>query len=133
MERRNCMAILGKGVIARYGNWYRGDDDLFTHCLILKNGECWLLGQGLQQVSVKVFKAHHSKFKKLKAALASIPAAWPNSSYSGYNFITDAESSGASEIAVYGKKPGGSLAGYFVPPPGSVVETLVKAIAHIDA
>ena len=126
------MAMLGKGVIARYGNWYHDDDDLFTHCLILKNGECWLLGQGLQQASVKVFKANHAKFKKLKAALASIPAAWPNSSYSGYNFITDAESANASEIAVYGKKPGGSLAGYFVPPAGSVVETLVKAIADID-
>lgn len=126
------MAKLGVGVIARYGNWYRGDDDLFTHCLILKNGECWLLGQGLQQVSVRVFKAHRLKFKKLKAALASIPAAWPNSSYGGYNFITNAESSNASEIAVYGKKPS-SLAGYFVPPAGSVVETLVKAIARIDA
>ena len=45
----------------------------------------------------------------------------------------DAESANASEIAVYGKKPGGSLAGYFVPPPGSSVETLVKAIARIDA
>jgi hypothetical protein len=133
MERRKFMAKLGIGVIARYGNWYRGDDDLFTHCLILKNGECWLLGQGLQQVSVRVFKAHRLKFKKLKAALASIPAAWPNSSYGGYNFITNAESSNASEIAVYGKKPSGSLAGYFVPAAGSAVETLVKAIARIDA
>jgi hypothetical protein len=133
VERRKFMARLGIGVMARYGNWYRGDDDLFVHCLILKNGECWLLGQGLQQVSVRVFKANHSKFKKLMAALSPIPAAWPNSSYAGYNFITDAESSNASEIAVYGKKLDGSLAGYFVPPPGSEVETLVKAIARIDA
>lgn len=127
------MARRGVGVIARYGNWYRGGDDLFTHCLILKNGECWLLGQGLQQVSVKVFRANHAKFKKLKAALASIPAAWGNASYGGYNFITDAEGPNASEVAVYGKKPGGSLAGYFVPPAGSVLETLVKAISRIDA
>jgi hypothetical protein len=126
------MARLGIGVIARYGNWYHGDDDFFTHCLILKNGECWLLGQGLEQVTVRVFKARHSKFKQLKTALASIPAGWPTATYSGYNFITDAESSTASEIAVYGKKTGGSLAGYFVPPAGSVVEGLVKAIAHID-
>jgi hypothetical protein len=127
------MPTLGIGVIARYGNWYHADDDLFTHCLILKNGECLLLGQGLQQVGVRIFKAHPLKFKKLKAALASIPAAWPSSSYAGYNFITNAESSDASEIAVYGKKAGGTLAGYFVPPVGSVVETLVKQIAHIDA
>jgi hypothetical protein len=126
------MARLGIGVIARYGNWHHGDDDFFTHCLILKNGECWLLGQGLEQVTVRVFKARHSKFKQLKTALASIPAGWPTATYSGYNFITDAESSTASEIAVYGKKTGGSLAGYFVPPAGSVVEGLVKAIAHID-
>jgi hypothetical protein len=125
------MARLGIGVIARYGNWYHKDDDFFTHCLILKNGECWLLGQGLEQVTLRIFKARHSKFKKLRAALAPIPAAWPAASYSGYNFITDAESATASEIAVYGKKTGGSLAGYFVPPPGSVVEGLVKAIAHI--
>lgn len=126
------MARLGIGVIARYGNWYHHDDDFFTHCLILKNGECWLLGQGLEQVTLRVFKTQHSKFKQLTAALASIPAGWPAASYSGYNFITDAESATASEIAVYGKKPGGSLAGYFVPPAGSVVEGLVKTIAHID-
>jgi hypothetical protein len=126
------MARLGIGVIARYGNWYHHDDDFFTHCLILKNGECWLLGQGLVQVTLRVFKTQHSKFKQLTAALASIPAGWPAASYSGYNFITDAESATASEIAVYGKKPGGSLAGYFVPPAGSVVEGLVKTIAHID-
>jgi hypothetical protein len=72
------------------------------------------------------------KFKQLKTALASIPPAWPNSSYGGYDFITDGESSNASEIAVYGKKSGGSLAGYFVPPAGSVVEVLVKAIARIN-
>jgi len=126
------MARLGIGVIARYGNWYHGDDDFFTHCLILKNGECWLLGQGLEQVILRVFKARHSKFKQLKTALASIPAGWATASYSGYNFITDAESATASEIAVYGKKTGGALAGYFVPPAGSVVEGLVKAIAHID-
>jgi hypothetical protein len=126
------MAGLGTGVIARYGNWYHGDDDLFTHCLILKNGRCWLLGQGLQQVTLREFKAPAAKFKQLKAALASIPAGWAAANYSGYNFITDAESATASEIAVYGKKPGGSLAGYFVPAAGSAVEGLVKAIANID-
>jgi hypothetical protein len=126
------MANLGRDVIARYGNWFQGDDDFFTHVLILKNGECWRLGQGLQSVKLHRFKAPVSKFKQLTTALASIPAAWPASSYGGYNFITDAESATASEIAVYGQKSGGSLAGYFVPPAGSPVETLVKAIANID-
>ena len=48
---------LGKDVIARYGNWFRGDDDFFTHVLILKNGECWRLGQGLEVVEAHRFKA----------------------------------------------------------------------------
>ena len=125
------MPTLGKEVIARYGNYYHADDDYFTHCLIMKNGECWLLGQGLDPVYLRIFKASAAKFKQLKAALSSIPAAWPKSSYDGYDFITDAQGPNASEIAVYGKKPG-KITGYFVPPAGSQVETLVKAIARID-
>ena len=37
---------LGIGIIARYGNWYREDNDFFAHVLILKNGQC-LVGTGL--------------------------------------------------------------------------------------
>src|ERR1700730_10539957 len=81
---------LGTAVLARYGNFYHGDDDYFTHCLILENRECWVLGQGLQQVYVHAFKANAAECAELKAALTSIPAAWPASSYSGYNFITNA-------------------------------------------
>ena len=127
------MPNLGIGVIARYGNWFHHDDDFFAHCLILKNGHCWRLGQGLQQVTLKTYKAHASKFNQLRAHLVSIPAAWPQSIYdgNGYNFITDAESATASEIAVYGKQVGTTLAAYYVPPPGSPVEVLVKAIANI--
>jgi hypothetical protein len=124
-----------KEVLARYGNFFRGDDDLFTHCLILKNGDCCLLGQGLRPVIVRIFKAPVAKFKKLKAALVTIPTAWPDASYSGYNFITDAESATAGEIAVFGVKPGGKApadSAYYVPPSGSDVEQLVKAIANID-
>ena len=126
------MNNLGKDVIARYGNYYHGDDDFFTHCLILKNGECWLLGQGLDPVHLRVFKANPAKLRQLKTAIASIPPAWSNSSYDGYDFITDAEGPNAREVAVYGKKPGNTLPGYFVPPAGSQVEQLVKSIAHID-
>jgi len=56
---------LGRGVLARYGNWYHDDDDFFTHCLILKNGECWLLGQGLSEAFVRAFKARTAKFRQL--------------------------------------------------------------------
>jgi hypothetical protein len=85
---------------------------------------------------LRIFEASVEKFEKLKAALATIPEAWPAASHKGYNFITDAESPTATEIAVYGVKPGGSQPGdsaYFVPPTGSDVEQLVKAIARIDA
>lgn len=127
------MPNLGKGALARYGNFYRGDDDFFTHALILKNGECWLLGQGLTEVFVRVFKARAGKFRQLKAALSSIPAAWPRSSYdtNGYNFIPDVGGANENEIAVFGKQPGQKIGQYYVPPAGSQVEALVKAIANI--
>jgi hypothetical protein len=125
------MANKSIDVIARYGNWFKGDDDLFTHCLILRNGECRLLGQGLQVVTLSKFNAPAAKLRKLKAAIAVTPSAWQNASYGGYNFITDAESPLAGEIAVYGKKVGGGP-GYFVPAAGSEAEALVKAIAKID-
>jgi hypothetical protein len=63
-----------RDVIARYGNFYRGDDDLFTHGLILRSGQCWLLGQGLRPVTLRSFKAPVSQFKKLTATLKTIPA-----------------------------------------------------------
>lgn len=128
------MNNLGKGVIARYGNFYHDDDDFFTHCLIMQNGECWLLGQGLEEVRLRKFKAPAAKFRQLTNLLRSIPAGWAQSSYDndGYNFITNAEGPNATEIAVYGKQPGHSLPQYYVPAAGSPVEGLVKTIANID-
>ncbi len=128
------MRKLGKGVIARYGNWFHQDDDYFTHCLITKDGECWLLGQGLNEVFLRVFKAPAGKFKQLQKLLKSIPAGWVPSSYDGdgYDFITNAEGPNANEIAVYGKQPGIQIGSYFIPAAGSQVEALVKAIARID-
>jgi hypothetical protein len=73
---KNAPKLGATGVLARYGNFYHGDDDYFIHCLILDNRECWLLGQGLQQVHVHTFKANAEEFGELKAALSSIPAAW---------------------------------------------------------
>lgn len=121
--------------IARYGNFFQGDDDFFTHCLILDSGECWLLGQGLRQVSLRTFKAPYEAFEQLRAALATaIPGGWATANYTGYNFITDAEAPTASEIAVFGLKAGDppTLGAYYVPPPDSDVAKLVKEIAGID-
>src|SRR5262245_31039631 len=120
------------GVIARYGNWFRGDDDLLVHCLINDDGSTHYLGQGLQQVTLEKKRASHDLFNRLVARTKIIPRDWQKSSYAGYNFITDAEGPSASEITVYGQKDDGSLADYFVPPAGDEVEQLVKAIADID-
>jgi hypothetical protein len=121
-------------VIARYGNFFRGDDELFTHCLITKNGDCYLLGQGLEEVFLRTFKAPVEKLEKLTDSIATIPVEWSKSSYEGYNFITDPESPLGNEIAVFGVQPGGRKDGdYFVPPADSDVAKLVKSIANIDA
>jgi hypothetical protein len=122
-------------VVARYGNWYHGDDDLFAHALVLRSGLCVQLYQGLQTVTVKTFKAPAAKINRLRALLkAKLPDAWPNASYAGYNFITDAEGPSANEIAVWGvrasdMRPPGQ---YYAAPPDSEIGMLVKAIAKVD-
>jgi hypothetical protein len=42
-------------VIARCGNFYRGDDDLFAHCFVRRSGQSVLLFQGLQTVTLRLF------------------------------------------------------------------------------
>jgi hypothetical protein len=117
-------------VLARYGNFYRGDDDLFAHCLILRSGHCVTLFQGLTPVTAKTQAAPAAKMRALLALLKRpFPTQWPQASYSGYNFITDAEGPAATEIAVFGgPKPGG----YYAAPADSDVGQLVRAIARID-
>jgi hypothetical protein len=124
-------------VIARYGAFFRGDDDLFAHCLILKSGTCILLMQGLQAVEVRRHEAAAAPFGQLEAALAQIPPTYAKASYQGYNFITDAESPLGGEIAVYGRHendpPDSPLSfAYYAAPPGSPIAVLVKTIANID-
>ncbi len=124
-----------QNVIARYGNFFQGDDDLFTHCLILDNGECWLLGQGLREVTLSVFKAPEEAFNKLTTALTTpIPAEWTEASNTRYNFITDPTSPTATQITVFGLRANDppALGSYYVPPAGSDIERLVKEIANID-
>jgi hypothetical protein len=129
--RRNSPA----DVLARYGNFYRGDDDLFAHCFVLRSGHCVLLFQGLEAVTMKQFKAPVGKHRQLVTLLKQpIPAAWGPASYAGYNFVTDPEGPNATEIAVYGVQPGDTRppGQYYAAPPTSPVGQLVKAIAKID-
>jgi hypothetical protein len=122
-------------VIARYGNWYRGADDLFAHCFVRRRSLSVLLFQGSQAVSLQLFDPEERKHRQLIELLEQpIPAAWPNASYQGFNFVTDPEGPYASEIAVYGVQPGDPRppGQYYAAPADSEVGDLVKAIANID-
>ena len=89
----------------------------------------------MREVTLRVFKAQDEHFEKLHAARAAvIPDGWGEANYTGYNFIPDAHSAMATEIAVFGLKAGDqpALGKYYVPPPDSDVAKLVKEIAGID-
>jgi hypothetical protein len=122
-------------VLARYGNFYHGDDDLFAHCFVLRSGQCVLLFQGLQVVTIKLVKAPAAKHRLLVKLLKKpIPTSWGQASYLGYNFVTDAEGPNANEIAVFGTQPGDNRppGEYYAAPADSEVGLLVKAIAKVD-
>jgi hypothetical protein len=122
-------------VIARYGNFYRGDDDLFAHCFVRRSGQSVLLFQGLQTVTLRLFDPDEEKHRHLAELLEQpIPSGWPQASYQGYNFVTDPQGPNASEIAVYGVQPGDPRppGEYYAAPADSEVGELVKDIAKID-
>ena len=122
-------------VLARYGNWFHGDDDLFAHCLIRRSRECVLIFQGIQVVTVKLHRAPEAEHEHLVDLLEQgIPAGWPQASYQGYNFITDAEGPDANEIAVWGVQGGDNRppGQYYAAPASSEVAALVKQIAQVD-
>jgi hypothetical protein len=121
-------------VIARYGNWYHGDDDLFAHCFVRRSGQSLLLFQGLQVVSLRLFDPDEEKHRRLAELLEQpIPGGWPKASYQGYNFVTDPEGPNAAEIAVYAVQPGDPQppGEYYAAPADSEVGKLVKQIAKI--
>ncbi|HEV3092976.1 MAG TPA: hypothetical protein VGY30_00515 [Solirubrobacteraceae bacterium] len=125
----------GSEVLARYANWFKGDDDEFADCFVLGSGERVRLFQGLRAVTMQVDRADTRKHERLLALLRNgIPAAWKVSSYSGYNFVPDAEEPDAEEISVYGTQETnqGPVEGYFSVPPEAPVATLVKEIAKVD-
>jgi hypothetical protein len=93
-------------VIARCGNFYRGDDDLFAHCFVRRSGQSVLLFQGLQTVTLRLFDPDEGKHRHLAELLEQpIPSGWSQASYQGYNFETDPQGPNANEIAVYGVQP----------------------------
>jgi hypothetical protein len=124
----------GLDVIARYGNWYEGDEEFFCHCLILRNGQLLWLTQGQPAVTVRHGMASAKSLAKLLSSLEKLPNSWPKSRYAGYDFITDAQSQGSDEIAVLGVQDGDAhkAVRYYVAEPASEVGRLVKEMAGID-
>ena len=128
-------AAHGSVIVARYGAFYHGDDDLFAHCFILQDGQRVLLFQGLQMCTMAIHRAPEEKHEKLLELLEDpIPAAWPPASYSGYNFVNDPEGPQRSEIAVYGTQAGDPRppGEYYAAPDSSEIGQLVKDIAQVD-
>lgn len=124
-----------RDVLARYGNWYRGEDDEFAHCLILRDGASVRLFEGAQDVRVETDRADKAKHEQLADLLAAgIPAGWPAASYTGFNFIPAAEGADATEIAVYGVQAGDNRppGQYYAADPTGEIGQLVKQIAKID-
>jgi hypothetical protein len=124
-----------RDVLARYGNWYHGEDDEFAHCLILRDGASVRLFEGSQDVRVEIDRSEEAKHERLADLLAAgIPAGWPAASYTGYNFIPAAEGADATEIAVYGVQAGDnrSPGQYYAAEPTSEIGQLVKELAKID-
>jgi hypothetical protein len=121
-------------VIARYGNWFHGDDDEFAHCLVLRSAECVRLFQGLRPVTVQIERADERRHARLVELIdAGIPDGWPPASYQGYNFITEAEGPTGDEVAVFGVPVGGQpRAAYYAAPLASEIAQLIKAIAQVD-
>jgi hypothetical protein len=98
-------------VLARYGNFFQGDDDLFAHALILRNGHCIRLFQGLAVVTATYDRVPDAEHDQLVRLLAD-----------------------ANEIAVFGVQAGGAgpPGEYFVADPTSQIGSLVKSIAAVD-
>jgi hypothetical protein len=124
-------------ILARYGNWYKGSDDLFAYCFVMRNRHRILLFQGLEVVTMKHLEVPSKEHERLETLLAQpIPAGWPAVSYQGYNFVADPEAPGsdATQVAVYGVQPTDTRppGQYYLAPVGDDVDKLVKAIAEID-
>jgi hypothetical protein len=133
-EKLTKAAPVGSDVVARYGNWYKGDDDLFAHCLIMASGDVVWLMQGLSVVTVRRGSVPQDSLRMLLDLMAALPSGWARASYSGYNFITAAEGAASNEITVLGVAANdpSKTKTYYAADPSSGVAAFVRAIAAID-
>ena len=88
----NCVAMAGipdngSKVLARYNNFYKGDDDYFAQCLVDNSGNVTIIGQGLQTIGIHHLTATSKDLAMLKKAIKSLPKNTKNYGYTGYNFM----------------------------------------------
>ncbi len=122
-------------VLARYGGYYQGSDDLTANCLILADGRCVRVFQGIDPVAVSIDRAGTDAFERLLELLESpIPADWTLAPYEAddANFLPSPNEAGGGEVVVHGTQAGG-IPRYYVAPDGSDLAQVVKRIAAIDA
>ena len=117
---------LGARVLARYSNYFQGDDDAFATCLVLENSTGLVLIDGLVPNTVGTFSIPNNQMKSLKSQLAALNAKGTDT----VPLLPQNNETGAvaSRVLV----PAAAYPGYSNVAKGSALETSLKAICKID-
>jgi hypothetical protein len=126
-------------VIAKYGNWYKGDDDLYAQCLILSDGKHAVreyVFQGMQAISVSRKNVSPGDLRKLENLRRPLPSDSLLAPYNGYNFLQIDESAGP-DFEVLGQAPGvkgdAGYDQYFSVSPKSDVAGILRTICAMES
>ena len=132
-------SINGSTVIAKYGNWYQGDDDAYAQCMILSDGtnaQRETIIQGMAGVTVETKSVPSDQLAALEKLRRPLPADSNLSSYTGYNFLQINET-GPADIEVLGQAPGvkGNTAydQYFTVTLASDAAKVIKTICDMES
>jgi len=124
-------------VIAKYENFYKGDDDLYAQCLIVSNGkklQRQYIFQGLQAVSEKTKTVSDLQKNLLEGMRRNLSAKSVLAPYSGYDFLVMAKTPG---VVILGQAPGAKANTesdqYFSVDPTSTAASVVKAICNMES
>jgi len=133
-----AFAAPGASVIAKYGNWYQGDDDLYAQCMVVSTGRSAqreIIFQGMAVVSVSRASIPAAKLEALEKLRRTLSTESSPAPYSGYNFLKIDESAGP-DIEILGQAPGvkgnTSYDQYFNVSPQSDAAQAIKSICNID-
>ncbi len=119
-------ADLGVSAIARYSNYYAGDDDAFATCLILENGNGIVMIDGLAINSILNFSATDAQMQALKAQLVTLDAK------TGSTVPLLPKDNEIGAVASRKLVPHAHYPGYSKVQSGSALEIAIKAICNIE-